>query len=163
MFRVEFAGRRRVPVRVQGFTYLFFLHGVPPDTVHVNLLLTARNKPWTARLDDFVEPLPRLNPVDLVECVCWKRGDIEILSRAGRGFGGGEQSPAALDRPGKQYLCRRRSNSRCNLQDDWIFERSRPDSMTQWRKRQKHYLFLPAELQELRFRKIRMCFDLHRR
>src|SRR5471030_1481182 len=138
MFRVEITGRRRVPVRIQGFTYLFFLHGVPPDTVHFNLLLAPRDKPGTACLDDLVEPLPRLNPVDLVECVCRKRRDIEILSRAGRGFGGGEQSPAALDRPGKQYLCRRNANSRCNLQDDWIVERSRPDSVTQWRKSQKH-------------------------
>src|SRR5476649_1535517 len=131
MFRVEIAGRRRVPVRIQGFTYLFFLHGVPPDTVHVNLLLTARNKPWTARLDDFVEPLPRLNPVDLVECVCRKRRDIEILSRTGRGFGGGEQSPAALDRPGKQYLCCSLADSRGNLHDDGILKRPRPDSVTQ--------------------------------
>jgi hypothetical protein len=45
VFRVEIAGRRRMPVRIQRFTYLFFLHGVPPDTVRINLSCTLQTTP----------------------------------------------------------------------------------------------------------------------
>src|SRR5580698_1199850 len=134
----------------------------PPDRVRVSLSRNARNKTGAAGLHDLVEPLPGLNPVDLVERVLREGGDIEILSRSGRGLGRGKQSGATLDRPGEQHLCWRLFNARGNPQDDRILQRPRFYSVPQWRKGQEHDALLLAEFQELGFRKIRMGFYLDR-
>ena len=118
------------------------------------------NETRAAGLHYFIEPLSSLNSIDFVKRVFRKGGDVEILPRAGRSSGRGKQSRATLHRPSQQHLCRRLSNSCGNCRNDWIFERPRPYSVTQWRKSQKHDVLLLAEFQKLRFRQIRMCFDL---
>src|ERR1700733_9232853 len=96
----------------------------------------------------------------LAKGVFWKGGDVEILSRPVRSPRRGKQSRATLHRPGQQHLCWRLSNSCGNCGNDWIFERPRSYSVTQWRKSQKHNALLPAEFQKLRLRQIWMRFDL---
>ena len=46
----------------------------------------------------FIESQPGLNAIDFVKRVFRKGGDVEILSRASRGFGCCEQSRTTLDR-----------------------------------------------------------------
>ncbi len=120
----------------------------------------SRDETRDACLHHFIEPLPSLNAIDFVKRIFRKGGDVKILFRTSRSFGCGKHSRAALHRPCQQHLCWRLSNSCGDRQNDWIFEQPRAHSMTQWRESQKHNTFLLAEFQKLRFRQIRMGFDL---
>jgi hypothetical protein len=101
-------------------------------------------------IDHFIEPLSSLNSIDFVKRIFRKRGDVQILSRAGRSPGRCKQSRAMLDRRSQQQLCRRLSNPCGNCQNDRVFERPRPYSVTQWRegataRRPKHKVLILAE------------------
>src|SRR5258708_40215826 len=98
--------------------------------LHVFVLLAWSSTLWNetraAGFHDFVEPLSGLNSINFIKRLFRKGGDAEILPRAGRGLGRGEQSRATLYRPSQQHLCRRLANSHGNRRNDWIFERPRP-------------------------------------
>ncbi len=82
-------------------------HGVSRTPLVRHALFSLWNETGAARLHHVVEPLSGLNSTDLIERVVRESGDVEILPRASGVFRRGEQSRAALYRPGQQYLSRR--------------------------------------------------------
>src|ERR1700677_2189365 len=85
----------------------------------------SRNETGNAGFHYCIQALSGLNAIDFVERVLRKRRDVEILFRPGGTLGRGKQSCAALDRPSKQDLRRRLSNSSGDSRNDWILEQSR--------------------------------------
>src|ERR1700678_193138 len=131
-----------------------------PGAVSLSRSSTLCDKPRNAGFHHWVEPLSGLNSIDFFKRVFRKCGDVEILLRAGRTSGRGKQSRAALYCPSQEHLCRRLSYSCRDRRNDWIFDRTRPASVAQWCKCQEHNALLLAKLQKLRFRPIRVRFDL---
>ena len=159
VFRVRIADCRRVPVRIQASRICS--SSMDCSSCCLAFISSALcNETRDARFHHFIEPLPCLNAIDFIERVFRKGGDVEIFPRASRSFGRGKHSRAALHRPCQQHLCRRLSNSCGDCRNDRIFEQPRLHPMTQWRESQKHNALLLAEFQKLRFRQIRMGFDL---
>ena len=98
VFRICITDCRRMPVRIQGFTYLFLFHGL------LQLLLASSSlalcdETGDACLHYFIEPLPGLNTIDFVKGVFRKGGYAEIFSRTGCSLRRGEHSRTTLDRP----------------------------------------------------------------
>jgi hypothetical protein len=106
---------------------------------------SVRDETRAAGLHYFIESLSILNSIDFVKGVFRKGGDVEILPGAGCSPGSGKQSRATLHRLGQQHLCGRLSNTCGNGRNDWIFERTRPESVAQWRESQKHNVLLLAK------------------
>src|ERR1700761_2358203 len=121
---------------------------------------TLWNETWAAGLHYLVEPLSGLNAIDFVERLFRKRGDVEILPRAGRTLGRGQKRRAALHCPSQQHLRWRSSKSCGDCRNDWIFDQPGPHAVTQRGEGQEHNVLLLAEFQKLGFRQIRMRFDL---
>ena len=115
---------------------------------------------WNPGTHYRVEPASDLNPVDLVNGSFWNLRDVVILARSFQSFRRGKDGRSTLDPPGEQHLGRGQRGLLGDGQNCRIFQRTRPYTMTQWRKCQKNNTRVLAELQQLRLRQIRMRFHL---
>ncbi len=124
------------------------------------LCCNSWDETWTAGVHHVVESLSGLYVTDLVKRILRKGGDVQVLSRAVRRPGRGEQSRAALHRPGQEHLRRGLSSSCSDCQNHRIFEWARSHPHDPKARRPKELCSLLAELQKLGLRKIWMRFDL---
>jgi hypothetical protein len=119
------------------------------------------NKARTARIHHPVEPLPGLDPVDLVERVLRERGDVEILASAFGSLRRGQHRRTPLHGPRKQHLRGRLAYSVGDRNHHRVFQRPRPDTVTKRGESQQHDPLLTAEVQQLRLRQIGVRLHLN--
>ena len=107
----------------------------------------------------WIQPLSGLDSINLVQRVCRKGPDVEVLARARRTPGRGKQSRSALHRPSQQNL--RRSLSQRSTAKNNRSQAARASFRDPVAQKPKAPRPSPCRIPIAPFRQIRMRFHLH--